>query len=158
MPHAGGRPPKPLEEKIRLGNPGKRKLPTPVTVIAPIDVQVMTGDGPQTGDELVEAIMAAGAAAWISETDALFTLRLVKDGWDERRQLRRVIDEEGHTQYVVRLDRAGNEVGGRITARPEVAMLRELEKQLTTWLSQLGLNPSDRGRLGLGRVQARHSR
>ena len=87
MPHAGGRPPKPLEQKMRLGNPGKRRLPRPVTVIAPVDVQVMNGDGPRTGDELVDALMAAGAGSWIGETDALFTLRLVRDGWDERRLL-----------------------------------------------------------------------
>ena len=35
------------------------------------------------------------------------------------------------------------------------AMLRELERQLTTWLAQLGLNPADRGRLGLALVQAK---
>ena len=56
-----------------------------------------------------------------------------------------VTNLKGHTQVVE----------GRIYARPEVAMLRELEKRLTTWLGLLGLNPADRGRLGLAQVRTK---
>lgn len=141
-----GQPPKPVELKKRLGNPGKRPLPSPVTTIRPVQVAVVNGHGPTTGLELVEALMAAGAQDWIGETDALATLRLVKDAWDERRHLREYIEKEGH----VVLDDRGNH-----KANPAVAQLRELERQLTTWLAQLGLNPADRGRLGLAQVQAK---
>ena len=144
MPRTG-RPPKPIELKRRLGNPGKRPLPEPITSIRPFEVEALSDDGPKTGLELVEALMAAGAGEWISEVDALTTLRLVKDAWDERAVLKAIIAREGHTQ----------EVDGRIWARPEVGMLRELEKRLTTWLGLLGLNPADRGRLGLAQVQAK---
>ena len=113
--------------------------------IRPVDVETLSDDGPETRLELVEALMAAGAGEWISEVDALTTLRLVKDAWDERAVLRGVIAREGHTQ----------EVDGRIWARPEVGMLRELEKRLTTWLGLLGLDPADRGRLGLAQVKAK---
>ena len=99
--------------------------------------------------------MEAGAGAWIGETDALTILRLVSDAWDERVVLRSLIAEHGYTQYVRRLDKAGHQIGGRHVARPEVAMLRELEKLLSVWLGQLGLNPSDRGRLGLDQVRTK---
>ena len=88
--------------------------------------------------------MEAGAGTWISETDALVTLRLVTEAWDERAALRGVIAKYGHTTSK-----------RKPVARPEVKMLRELEKQLTVWLSQLGLNPADRGRLGLAEVKAK---
>lgn len=140
-----GRRPKPIEEKRRLGNPGKRPLPNPVTAIKPVEVEVVTGGAPQSGKELVDALMAAGAAAWVSETDALATLRLLQDGWDERARLREHIAEHGYSYSV----------NGRIYARPEAGAIRELEKQITVWLSQLGLNPSDRGRLGLAEVKAK---
>jgi len=145
MPRKPGPAPKPIELKKRLGNPGRRPLPEPVVSIRPFEVEAFGDDGPKTGLELVEALMAAGADGWISEVDALTTLRLVKDAWDERGTLREIIAREGHTQ----------EVEGRIWARPEVGMLRELEKGLTTWLGLLGLDPADRGRLGLAQVQAK---
>ena len=53
---------------------------------------------------------------------------------------------DGFTQ----VDKDGKEV-----ARPQVAMLRDVEKQLTLWLSSLGLNPRDRGSLGLTEVRAK---
>jgi len=143
---AMGRPPKTLEEKKRLGNPGKRPLPRPITAIRPVQVEVSSDPEPHTGAELVAALMRAGAGSWIGETDAVATLRLVLQGWDERERLRALIEEHGHTQH---------NKDGVVIARPEVAMLRELERSLTAWLSQLGLNPADRGRLGLAQVQAK---
>jgi P27 family predicted phage terminase small subunit len=144
MPRTG-RPPKPIEQKKRLGNPGKRPLPDPVLAVVPADVTHINGHGPKDGMELVQALMDAGAKEWVSETDALATMRLVKEAWDERARLKDIIDEEGYTQIVK----------DRVWARPEVSMLREVEKQLTVWLAQLGLNPADRGRLGLAKVQAK---
>ena len=146
MPRTG-RPPKPVELKRRLGNPGKRPLPEPVTAIRPVDAKTLGELSPKTGMELIEALMEAGADEWISQTDALATLHLVKDAWDERTVLKGIIDREGFTQTI----------NGRVYARPEVGMLRELEKRLTTWLGLLGLNPADRGRLGLAQVKAKRT-
>jgi P27 family predicted phage terminase small subunit len=116
-----------------------------VSAITPVQVEMVNGHGPQTGMDLVKALMAAGADQWIGETDALATLRLVKEAWDERKALRELIAEHGYTQH---------NKDGVVVARPEVAMLREVEKQLTGWLGLLGLNPADRGRLGLAQVKA----
>ena len=142
-----GRPPKPLEEKLRLGNPGGRPLPKPITAIRPVEVEVSDETRPPQRPGTGRSPHAGPAPeAGIGETDAIATLRLVLQGWDERERLRAVIEEAGHTQV--------NEKGV-VIARPEVAMLRELERSLTAWFSQLGLNPADRGRLGLAQVQAK---
>lgn len=139
---------KPLEMKLRVGPEGRghRPLPDPVTAITPVQVELVNGHGPKTGLDLVHALMEQGADQWIGSTDALATLRLVKDGWDERLMLRTILEEQGYTQLNDK---------GVVIARPEVAMLREVEKQLTVWLGLLGLNPADRGRLGLAQVKAK---
>jgi len=143
-----GPQPKPLEEKKRLGNLGKKgPLPNPITIIKPVEAAVAKAEGPQTGAELFDALMAAGAGSWIGESDALALLRMVTDAWDERATLREVIAEKGYTQPDYKK--------GTDVARPEVAMLRELERNLTSWLAQLGLNPAARGQLGLAQVQAK---
>ena len=144
-----GRPPKPVEVKRRLGNPGQRPLPNPITAIAPYEVITGTVE-PRNGEELVQALLAAGAAAWIGSTDQLATLRLVQEGWDAREHLRSVLAEHGWSY-------SSTVIGGglRWYPRPEAQQLADLEKRLTTWLSQLGLNPADRGRLGLAQVKAK---
>lgn len=148
MPRTG-RPPKPLELKRKLGNPGQRPLPTPVTAIAPITVITRPSDEPEDGDALVRALLDAGAAAWIGTTDQLAVLRMVRDGWDRRRNLLAYINENG-SSYPSSSEKGGD----RWYPRPEVAELRDLEKQITLWLSSLGLDPASRGRLGVAEVKA----
>jgi P27 family predicted phage terminase small subunit len=63
---------------------------------------------------------------------------------DERAELRSIIAAEGFTFSTPK---------GYVAVRPEVSQLRSLEAQLTTWLSMLGLSPSDRARLGLAEVR-----
>jgi hypothetical protein len=145
-----GRPPKPVELKRKLGFPGHHpKPPRAVTAIQPLSVITRPTDEPQTGDELVLALLEAGAAAWISTTDQLATLRLVRDGWDERARLREFIADNG-SSYA-----SNGQNGTRWYPYPEVAQLADLEKRITTWLSSLGLDPASRGRLGLAEVKAR---
>lgn len=138
MPRTG-RPPKPIEEKRRLGNPGKRPFPKPsnLVALAPLVVLPASPD-PQSGDELISRILATSASAWIAEPDRLLLLTLVKDAWDERRDLQKLAEQ----------------------CTPRDALLirrsqRDLEKQLTAWLSLLGLSPTDRSRLGVAEVRAR---
>lgn len=142
MPRTG-RPPKPTELKRLLGNPGKRRLSPPpvsalpaVTHLAPIDPDA------ETGVELVQRILDAGASAWIGSTDQPAALHLIAQGWDERQALRSFIARNGYS------DPLGKE-------RPEMKRLGIVEKQITTWLSLLGLTPTDRSRLGVAEVKAR---
>jgi P27 family predicted phage terminase small subunit len=66
------------------------------------------------------------------------------EAMDERAELRALIAEHGRT-FTTKT--------GYVQVRPEVQQLRSLEAQLTTWLSMLGLSPSDRARLGLAEVR-----
>ena len=146
MPRTG-RPPKPTELKRLLGNPGQRPLRTALTVLAPVSVIELAQPGPTSGDDLTAALLAAGATAWIGQTDRLGLLSMLRDAWDERQTLRRAL-------YLDPPDEMGTKEA-RLWATSARKDLRELEKQITTWLSLLGLTPTDRSRLGVAEVKAR---
>lgn len=143
-----GRPPTPIERKRRLGNPGHRPIPGTVVALSPVVMVPATPDATD-GDDLVSRLLATAASAWIAEPDRLTTLVMVRDGWDERATLRADINKHGHSELLV------SEKGSRLVRRPESVRLGELEKQITVWLSQLGLNPTDRSRLGVAEVKAK---
>ena len=137
-----GPAPKPLEVKRATGNPGHQRLPrSNITALAPV-VHVSTDPPANTGREYVQRFLDAGASAWIGVTDQAATLDLVAQAWDERRDLRRFLALEGYS------DLFGKE-------RPEMKRLGVVEKQLTTWLSLLGLTTTDRSRLGVAEVKVR---
>ena len=123
-----GRPPKPVEQKIALGNPGKRALPggAELAVVAPVERTIAD----QTPLEAFDQVMFRGVQ-WLAETDGP-ALALLRDLLEERGGLKAAID-------------AG--VGDR-------KQLRDLDKQVITLLSQLGFDPASRSRLGLAQVKA----
>ena len=133
-----GPAPVPLERRRLLGNPGKRTLPRATKALAPVLVLEPVHHS-ATGAELVQGLLDAGASAWVSRTDQLGLLRLLAEGWDERRELRRNLSTEP----------MGSPSATRLRRD-----LRDLERQITTWLSLLGLTPADRGRLGVAEVRA----
>jgi hypothetical protein len=140
----------PTERKRRLGNPGKRALPSDnVIAIAPARGEVITS--PTSGEELVRALMDSAASAWIAVPDRLAVVELLREGWDRRRRLLDFVNEHGESYKTV-ADGGG---GVRYFLRPEAAELAALEKRLTGWLSLLGLTPSDRSRLGVAEVKAK---
>ena len=132
-----GRKPRPAEQTIRLGNPGKRKLP----VIQPILTTAQEkeppkphrflihgndgGDGP--GERLWKDIWTSGASWLRYETDAEMVM-MVCEQTDERAVLRMRLLSGGDWR-----DRA---------------QLRSLEKLIAQNLSSLGFTPTDRARLG----------
>lgn len=130
MPTAG-RPPKPTEQKRRLGNPGKRALPVAVVPISPA-IRPLEGLG-----ELGLAFIEAGAGAWLARADQLGLLRLIEDGFDEYQTLR--------TRWVAS-DFSNDTVMKRLGV---------VEGNLTKWLSLAGLTPVDRSRLGVAEVKAK---
>ena len=126
MAHVG-RPPKPIEQKRRLGNPGKRPLRA-LTVIPAVAITEVA-DGP-----IVTALVESGAAAWIGATD-MPTVRLAQRLWDDMERLRSALDVEW--------------------SEPAFRAYRDVVKELRACLSLLGLSPSDRSRLGVAEVKAR---
>ncbi|CAB4147196.1 hypothetical protein UFOVP519_16 [uncultured Caudovirales phage] len=132
-----GRKPKPAEQKLRTGNPGKRKIPT-LSVVEHLPVkhipephrplmQTRTG-ALGAGAQLWKMIWESGSP-WLRQECDLELVMIVCEQTDERTLLRD------------RLFRNGLEWRDR-------AALRMLEKQIATNLAQLGFTPTDRARFG----------
>lgn len=131
-----GRPPKPLEQKRLLGNPGKRALPKAETLqVLPRAVELPEPTRPlgKPGRELWDRVWTAGIA-WISpDTDTeilLITCELIDERWNLRTRVLR--DEDSK-------DRRN---------------LTQLTKLIQENLSLLGFTPADRTRLGVAEVKA----
>ena len=129
-----GRKPKPVEQKIRLGNLGKRALPTAQVIALPVH------GAPEParplykyGLELWNRLWRSGAA-WLKPSIdgelVLITCELV----DERMVLR-----------------------GRVATNPDSWRdrrgLREIDRQITSLLGDLGFSPTDRQTLGVGEIK-----
>ena len=131
-----GRPPKPIEQKRMLGNPGKRPLHDVKTV------EILTGASfvpdPHRplltyGRELWNDIWSSGIS-WISPVTDKELLLMTCEMVDERWNLRiRVMTNNDSTE------RRG---------------LRSLDAQIERNLSLLGFTPADRSRLGVAEVRA----
>lgn len=133
-----GRPPKPLEEKRRLGNPGKRALPAPSEVV-PLEpaYQIPEPLRPlgKMGMEFWERTWEVGIN-WISPKADIEIMMMTAEMIDERAILRNLVFQD------------------RNADRPKLRSgLRELERQIQSNLAQLGLSPADRARLGLAEVK-----
>ena len=120
----GGRPPKPVEQKRRTGNPGKRPLPARTQLAAVPAIEPADHERPV--EDVIDRILSIGVT-WISATDAakVALLREVAGLYAEAR------------------DRPGT------PARDLLAYV----KTLNDLLSDLGFDPSARSRLGLAEVK-----
>jgi len=127
-----GRPPKPTEQKRRVGNPGKRSLPAVVTALP---MREINPDPSRplgaAGRTLWDRAWNHGRA-WMAETD-MELLLLTCEQLDERQMLRiRVLRDNDWRE------RSG---------------LRALDKVIQDGLGMLGFSPSDRSRLGVAEVK-----
>src|SRR6056297_1698123 len=122
-------PPKPTEQKRKLGNPGKRALPNEAQTIALPSGYV---DPPRplefAGQQLWDAAFKHGGT-WISSNTAVPLLTLTCEKLDRREELRSALAENG-------LD------------RQLIMSINETEKLISTNLGLLGFSPADRTRLG----------
>ncbi len=132
-----GRPPIPVEQKMLRGTHRPGRTPMPETGRVSLE---RAHETPQPLAPLEEAgarfwalIWEGPSAGWISPHADIQLVQLVAEQLDERQELR----ERVRTGATPR-DRSG---------------LREIEKQIAGNLAALGLNPSDRGRLGFGIVK-----
>jgi len=121
-----GRPPKAIEEHKRTGTYRQDRHGVALAVVEPVDLAPYQ----QTAAEAFAAVMADGVA-WLARTDAP-ALALLRSMLEEREGLR---------------DAA---MAGSTEARK---MLRDLDKQLVSLMSELGFNPAARSRLGLAEVK-----
>jgi hypothetical protein len=124
-----GRPPKPLEQKRRTGNPGKRPLPgSSLAVVAAVSPEPAFLDP----FEVMVSVLEQGAP-WLAATDAT-KLAMLRETLEERSVVRAQVMETGSPD----LRKA----------------LRELDKQAASLLSECGFDPAARSRLGLAEVKA----
>jgi len=131
-------PPKPIEVKRKLGNPGQRALPdsSETILIEPIS------DLPEPHRQLFDAGLElwnrtwSMGQLWISPKTDIELLLMTCEMLDERVRLRAY-------------------VWNNPEAWRERKALRELEKNITTSLSLLGFTPTDRSRLGVAEVKAK---
>ena len=135
MAETRGRKPKPIEQKKRLGNPGKRPLPpvSSIPVIANQDIpkphRPLIDNGP--GQQLWNSIWQSGCA-WLRRDTDVEMVMMTCEQVDERAVLRTKVFREQDWR-----DRAS---------------LRTLEKLISQNLSTLGFSPTDRARLGMNSV------
>lgn len=132
-----GRPPKPIEQKRALGNPGKRALPDESSIV--MLPQVSEPPEPprpllKYGLDLWNRVWSLGAT-WVSDRTDLELLMMTCEMVDERWNLRVKVMQTDDPRM-----RRG---------------LRELDRQIVSNLSLLGFTPSDRARLGVAEVKAK---
>jgi|AntAceMinimDraft_9_1070365.scaffolds.fasta_scaffold30404_1 hypothetical protein len=130
-----GRPPKPVEQKRLLGNPGRRPLPdvAEVAVIAgassvPEPARSLGSDG----FVMWHRVWSAGIP-WLSPHTDVELLLILCESVDER------------TALLERVLSSGDNSDRRA--------LRALNSEISSALSLLGFTPTDRTRLGLAEVK-----
>jgi hypothetical protein len=135
---SGGHNRKPIERKIRTGNPSGRKLPD-VPVLADIvglpSAHVPKPQRPlgQQGMELWQQVWTAGAG-WLKQQMDTELVLMLCEATEERTRLRYRLQQNPD-------------------AWRDRRALRELDRQIITLLGQIGFTPSERGLLGTGEVQ-----
>ena len=136
-------PPKPVERKRLLGNPGKSKLPDLNKVIAlphlsdpPVH---LSKSAKQTWIEIIQT------APWVATTDGKVLIELCEK-IELKKDLQRKLSE---SQYVLYTDK------GYAYANPLFGMLSTTTSEIVKLLSMLGLTPVDRTKMGVAEVKVR---
>lgn len=139
----GGPKPKPVEQKRALGNPGQRRLPELKQVVAlvPATLEPPLECGP-AGAQVWSKVLSE--CRWVGRSD-LLALQDLCVLVDERDAMRKKVEAEG----TVLVSHTGS-----FQAHPLLSHIRDLTKQIHGLFASMGLTPSDRGRIGLGEVQA----
>jgi len=133
-------PPKPLEVRLKEGNPGKRPLPHLVAVgSAPVRVPAAPSSLKQSGKRTWK-LMWENGRAWLGPSDEI-VVRLACEQADELVSLRRAAAQVKKPELRLRYHR----------------VVQEAERALLQSLSALGFTPTARAKLGLVVAQATES-
>jgi hypothetical protein len=129
-------PPKPIEQKRLLGNPGKRAMPDGESTITLYSgkVEPLAPLG-EAGQALWDAVFGEGEL-WVSPRTDVAWLQVVCELLDRRE--------------VLKLEWLADP-----TNRPVNMSLLETEKMIQSGLGLLGFTPTDRSRLGVAEVKAK---
>lgn len=125
-----GRPPKPLEQHKRTGTWNAtrhgKKQGAAIAAVEPVASEPYEHDAAQVFEE----IMATGSP-WLARTDSI-RLAMLRQSLEERARLLPVAESSTEARK----------------------QLRDLNKEISEWLSLLGFDPTARARLGLAEVKA----
>ena len=137
-----GRPPKPVEQKRLLGNPGGSKLPD-ITQVIPLPR--ITANAPEHLSDESKKFWnkVRSMAPWIANTDDTLLIELCEK--IERKA--DLVQKLSQSEYVLYTDK------GYAYANPLVGMISTVENEILKILSLLGLTPTDRTKLGVAEVQ-----
>jgi hypothetical protein len=129
-------PPKPVEVKRKIGNPGGKKLATRSISLEPIrETPEPSRQLFEAGQELWNRVWSMGQV-WISPQTDIELLLMTCEAIDERVRLRTDVWNGSGDWH----DRKA---------------LRDLERNIVNNLSLLGFTPTDRSRMGLAEVKAK---
>jgi hypothetical protein len=133
-------PPKPIEQKRLIGNPGRRPLPKDAVELPQLDMRPAPlrplGD---TGTAFWDEAWNKGQL-WLGRTDA-WLVQLTAEMLDERDELRVILAERV--------------AKGDSDSWRDRRQLRDLERALISNLSLMAWTPVDRSRYGLAEVKAK---
>lgn len=123
-----GRPPKPIEQHRRTGtyNATRHGKRGPLVAVNPVDSSPYELEAAQ----VFASIMEAGAP-WLAMTDAI-RLSMLRESLEERARLLPIAEQSSEARK----------------------QLREINREISEWLTLLGFDPSARARLGLAEVKA----
>ncbi len=123
-----GRPPKPIEQHRRTGtyNATRHGSRGPLVAVNPVDSLPYEKEAAQVFD----SVMRSGAP-WFATTDAI-RLAMLRESLEERSRLLPVAEMSADARK----------------------QLRELNREISDWLTLLGFDPTARSRLGLAEVKA----
>lgn len=135
MPRGGGRPPKPIEQKIREGNAGKRKLPAPLNLVehGPVKPE-LPPDASAMWDDIVPILREANV---LNKVDSA-ALEAMCLQWERGRAARRIIAEEG-------LLAIGST--GQLVEHPAVQIERNAHAAFLRFATEFGITPTARARI-----------
>lgn len=93
----GGRPPKPTEQKRKLGNPGKRALPERRTqdAVSPVSAPAMPVGLKRHGKTAWQRYWTVGSP-WLNPTTDVAIVTRLCQAYDEREELRGLVKRLGH--------------------------------------------------------------
>jgi P27 family predicted phage terminase small subunit len=136
-----GRKPKPLQQKVREGNPGKRKLPEPLELDSgplskPAD---LPAEASALWDDLVPLLEHAGVAERVDR--AAFSALCVQ--WARAERARAVLAAEG-------LFALGST--GQLVEHPGLGIERNACALFLRFAEQYGLTPAARARISAARM------
>lgn len=127
-------PPKPLEQKRKLGNPGKRAMPKEGDLITlPGGYIEPFRPLEYAGKQLWDSVFKYGDL-WISQRTDVHLLLITCEQLDRRETLRSALVEKPEDRALI-------------------MSLNETEKLIAGNLGQLGFTPAERTRLGLAEVR-----